>query len=314
MSQGREPDNEDYQEFLSRLEREFKPRGAPLEEQRSHYRMSSEEPSTQPADQPPSENQRRVALRLPLSRPRIVFALLAANVLMYAVSLLLSNSLRLPYVDDSTGAVVRDGFTAALYVLGAKENNAINVGQWWRLLTPMVLHGSLTHLLFNSWALYVLGTQAEQVYGMARFAAVYVLAGLAGSIASYAFNPESLSVGASGAIFGLLGALAAYSYTSRSLIGWEASKMQLGQMATLALINLAFGFIPGSNIDNSAHIGGLVVGGIVGFALAPRYAIRRSYVPQLEQRGSPVVGWAVAVVTLVALIGLFVIAYLAQVS
>lgn len=307
MSQERRPE-EDMRDFLARLEREFQPRTLPPEEQDAPPAPVYHDPSAVP---PPAQ-PRRVQLALPLSQPRVVYALLAINVLMYGVSLMLSTRFSSPAV---VGGQLADPFTAALYVLGAKENDAINVGQWWRLLTPMVLHGSLMHLLFNSWALYALGTEVERVYGTLRFVALYLLAGLAGSIASYVFNPQSLSVGASGAIFGMLGALAAFSYTSRSLIGWEASRMQLGQMATLAVINLAFGFIPGSNIDNSAHIGGLIVGGLVGLALAPRYVVeRRSYTPSVEQRGSPVLGWAVAAVTLLVLIGLFVLAWLAQIS
>lgn len=301
MSQDRQPD-EDVREMMARLEREFQPRSLPPEEQeaaRPVYRDPAA--GAPPAAMPPQ----RVQISLPLARPRAVYALLAINVLMYGLSLILSSRLPSQVVIDGQMA---DSFTAALYYLGAKENTAINAGQWWRLLTPMVLHGSLIHLLFNSWALYAIGMDVERVYGTARFLAIYLLAGLAGSIASYAFNAASLSVGASGAIFGLLGALAAFAYTSRSLIGREASRMQLGQMATLAVINLGLGFIPGSNIDNSAHIGGLIVGGLVGLAIAPRYMIeRRSYRPTLEQRGSATLGWLAVAVTLVALIGLFVL-------
>lgn len=302
MSQDRQPD-EDMREFLARLEREFQPRSLPPEEQdrpQPAYR--------DPASVPPVAPPQRVQLSLPVSQPRAVYVLLAINVLMYGVSLLLANRLGAQVIDQQA----IDPFTAALYFLGAKENGAINAGQWWRLLTPMVLHGSVFHLLFNSWALYALGADVERVYGTARFLATYLLAGLAGSIASYVFNPGSLSVGASGAIFGMLGALAAFSYTSRSLIGAEASRMQLGQMATLAAINLAFGFaVP--NIDNSAHIGGLIVGGLVGFALAPRYVVaRRGYQPSVERSGSASWGWGIAAVTLVVLIGLFALAWTAQ--
>ena len=284
MNERREPDDRDVREMMQRLEREFQSRSQPPDE------APAAPPIVEEAAAPP----RRVQLSLPLSQPRAVYVLLAINMLMYGVSVLLAT---------------RVGWQNALFFLGAKENEAINAGQWWRLLTPMVLHGNVTHLLFNSWALYVLGTEAERVYGTPRFLALYLLAGLAGSIASYVFNPDALSVGASGAIFGLLGALAAFSYTSRSFIGSEASKMQLGQMATLAAINLGFGFLPGTNIDNSAHIGGLVVGGIVGLALAPRYVIeRRSYMPSVERRDPPLVGWLVAGLTLIGLIAWFMLA------
>jgi rhomboid protease GluP len=281
MNERREPDDRDLREMMQRLEREFQSRSLPPDE------VTAAPPVLEEVAAP----SRRVQLSLPLSQPRAVYVLLAINVIMYGVSVLLAT---------------RVDWDIALLLLGAKSNAAIDAGQWWRLLTPMVLHGNLMHLLFNSWALYVLGTEAERVFGTLRFLALYLLAGLAGSIASYMFNPDALSVGASGAIFGLLGALAAFSYTSRSFIGWEASKMQLGQMATLAAINLGFGFLPGTNIDNSAHIGGLIVGGIVGLALAPRYVIeRRSYMPTVERRDPPLVGWLVAGLMLIGLIAWF---------
>lgn len=303
MSQDRKPD-EDMREFLARLEREFQPRSLPPEE-----REQPQPDYRDPASVPPVAPPQRMQVSLPVSQPRAVYVLLAVNVLMYGVSLLLASRLGGQVVIDQQAI---DPFTAALYFLGAKENAAINAGEWWRLLTPMVLHGSVFHLLFNSWALYALGADVERVYGTLRFLALYLLAGLAGSIASYVFNPGSLSVGASGAIFGMLGALAAFSYTSRSLIGAEASRMQLGQMATLAVINLAFGFaVP--NIDNSAHIGGLIVGGLVGFALAPRYVVeRRGYLPSVERRDSIVWGWGIAGVALLVLIGLFAGAWTLQ--
>jgi rhomboid protease GluP len=276
--------NEDMNEMLERLEREFNTRAQPPQD-------DAPSPGQQVIDATMQQPQ-RVRLTLPLAKPRLVYALLAANVIMYILTSLLAS---------------RYGFGGALDILGWKENSKIDAGQYWRLLTPMVLHGGLTHLLFNSWALYSLGTEAERVFGTVRFAAVYLLAGLAGSIASYMFNPAAPSVGASGAIFGLFGALAAFSYTSRSLIGWEASRMQLGQMATLVMINLAFGFsIP--NIDNSAHIGGLIVGGLAGLGLAPRYAVdRRSYMPSIERRDPPLAGWATAGGILVVLIVWFVV-------
>jgi rhomboid protease GluP len=304
MSERPEPDDRDLREMMSRLEQEFQSRPQPPEHsysppdsgtpprEFSYTPLNSGTPQT-PIVEEVFAAPRRVRLTLPLSRPRAIFALLAINVIMYGISVLLGS---------------RVGWNGALFLLGAKWNQAIDAGEWWRLFTPMVLHGNLTHLLFNSWALYALGTEAEQVYGTPRFLTLYLLSGLAGSIASYVFNPDALSVGASGAIFGLLGALAAFAFTSRSFVGWEASKMQLGQMATLAAINLAFGFVV-PNIDNSAHIGGLIVGGIAGLALAPRYVIeRRSYMPTVERRDMPLIGWIVAVLLLAGLVAWFLMA------
>lgn len=291
MSEPREQDDRDLREMMSRLEQEFHARPQPPEDR--YTPPSGGAPTPTPIVEEVYGAPRRVRLSLPISKPRAIFALLAINVIMYGISQLLSSQI---------------GWNAALFVLGAKQNDAIDAGQWWRLLTPMVLHGNLTHLLFNSWALYALGTEAERMYGTLRFLAIYLLSGLAGSIASYVFNPDVLSVGASGAIFGLLGALAAFAFTARTFVGWEASKMQLGQIATLAAINLVFGFVV-PNIDNSAHIGGLIVGGISGLALAPRYVIeRRTYMPTVERRDMPLIGWVVAIVLLVGLVAWFLVA------
>jgi rhomboid protease GluP len=297
MTQGRSPNDDEMREIMQRWEREFQ---RPAEGDRESssgayesaggpYESSAAPVIVEPYAPPPQR------LTLPVSQPRVVYLLLAVNVIMFVLTQVLAGQI---------GG--RNAFTAALFVLGAKENNAINGGEWWRLLSPMALHGSLMHLLFNSWALYVLGTEVERMFGTLRFVAIYLLAGLAGSIASYVFNPGSLAVGASGAIFGLLGALAAFAFAARSLIGREASKMQIGQMATLAGINLLFGFVV-PNIDNSAHIGGLIAGGIVGLALAPRYQIVRSYLPSIERRDQPVFGWAVAITMLAGLIGWFML-------
>jgi rhomboid protease GluP len=295
---------------MRRWEREFQQRALGAREsarEPDESRRNDQEPFAAPpvivepyAPPPPQR------LTLPTTQPRVVYLLLAVNVVMFVLTQVLAGRISVPYVDRTHGAVIINPFTAALYVLGAKENNAINGGEWWRLLTPMVLHGSLMHLLFNSWALYILGTEVERMFGTFRFIVIYLLAGLAGSIASYVFNPGSLAVGASGAIFGLLGALAAFAFAARSLIGWEASRMQIGQMATLAAINLIFGFVV-PNIDNSAHIGGLIAGGIAGLALAPRYAIVRGYLPRIERRDQPAFGWAVAFAVLAGLIAWFVL-------
>lgn len=303
MSENRSPRDDEYREWVARMEREFQPRGDTSDDRPER----GAEPIVERA--PVDTAPQYVSFSLARARPRAVYVLLAANVIMYVLTNVLTNRISLPYVDAARGFVTNDAFTAALYVLGAKLNTAIDAGQWWRLLTPMVLHGSLAHLAFNSLALYSLGPQVESTYGTDRFLTIYALAGLAGSVASYWFNPNALSVGASGAIFGLFSALAAFAYTSRSLLGAATTKTQLGQMATLVAINLAFGFVPGSNIDNSAHIGGLLVGGLAGYALAPRYSIeRQGHQPALVRRDRPALGWIVSVITLGALVAVMILA------
>ncbi len=281
---GRPPSDDDMRDLLERLDRELGMRSSPPPERE---RLDPARPTYVPP--------RPAMARRSMGTPRVVYVLLAINLLMFVVAYLLAQRLN-------------NNFALALFLLGAKQNDAINAGQWWRLLTPMVLHGGMAHLLFNSMALYVLGRDAEQIYGSLRFLIIYVVAGLAGSIASYTFNPQALSVGASGAIFGLLGSLGAFAYSARSFIGREASKTQVGQIATLALINLMFGFIPGSNIDNSAHIGGLIVGGLCGLLLAPRYHVAPGYVsPVVVRRDAGLFGWAGVVLVVGGLTAWFVV-------
>src|SRR4029453_1623435 len=140
--------------------------------------------------------------------------------------------------------------------LGALNAAAIaESGQWWRLLTVMVLHGGLLHWAFNSWALWAFGPTLESLLGRARFVALYVGTGLVGAGASFAFNQTTLGVGASGAIFGLLGALIAYFFRRRS----SGGSVPLQNLLLVLLLNL---FIASRNpsIDNLAHIGGFLAG------------------------------------------------------
>jgi rhomboid protease GluP len=234
-----------------------------------------------------------VRLRIPLSVPRVVYLLLGINVVMYLATIALG----------AAGI----GFNNALVLLGAKFGPLIEAGEYWRFITPIVLHGGLIHLAFNSYALYALGPEAERVYGSARFLAIYLLAGFAGTLASYIRTP-GVSIGASGSIFGLIGTLAAFFYAARSLLGPEASRERVNQMIGLAVVNIVLGFaFP--NIDQAAHIGGLLVGGLAGLALAPRFRIDdRVYPPVVVREDRPAFGWALAGVILLVLVGIAAVA------
>jgi membrane associated rhomboid family serine protease len=133
---------------------------------------------------------------------------------------------------------------------------AIAQGEWWRLFTSTLLHGSILHLLFNMYALYWLGPQLESSLGHMRFAALYVLSALGGSVASYWFSDlNTVSVGASGAIFGLI--------TATIVIGREM-RTDVSQLVVLLGINVVIGFLQ-SGIDWRAHFGGAVTGAAVAF-------------------------------------------------
>ena len=152
---------------------------------------------------------------------------------------------------------------------GAMFGPFIANGEYWRLLTAMFLHVGFVHLLFNGIGLFIFGRLVERVYGHFRFGIIYATAGLAGSVASYLINPTAIAAGASGAIFGVLGALAAFFLARRDVLG-ELGRQNLSGILIVAVISLLYGFItPG--IDNWAHMGGLVAGFGIGFAFVPEY-------------------------------------------
>ena len=143
-----------------------------------------------------------------------------------------------------------------LIQFGAKVNTLIQAGEVWRLFASTFIHIGIIHLIFNLYALWALGPLTEESLGHRKFLLIYILSGLGGSIASFVFS-TALSAGASGAIFGLLGALLYYSYKRPAL--WKSG---LGMNLVLViLVNLGFGLVqPG--IDNFAHLGGLITGTI----------------------------------------------------
>lgn len=146
---------------------------------------------------------------------------------------------------------------------------AVQDGEYWRLLTVTLVHGGLLHLLMNMYALWIVGPLAEALYGRALFVAIYLIAAVGGSTASYLFlaNP---AVGASGAIFGLFGLVFAATFFHKPLLRAQARAIT-SQIGVLIVINLVIGFGIGgfARIDNAAHVGGLLVGGWLGLLIAP---------------------------------------------
>src|ERR1700722_11816362 len=155
-------------------------------------------------------------------------------------------------------------------------------GEWWRLLTCVFVHGGIIHIAFNMWCLWNLGALAESFYGRWTYPPIYLICGVGASLASVAWHPGTPSVGASGAIFGLAGALIAAFKLGEVSVPRAALSGTLRSLGAFVFYNLIFGFaLPG--IDNAAHIGGLVTGLIVGAliaVIAPRHedAPRRALV------------------------------------
>ncbi len=195
------------------------------------------------------------AIRLPLAKPIITQVLLGMLIVVFLAETVLSRSLNttLP----------------ALVTLGAQVNSLVADGAVWRLLAAMFLHIGIMHLAFNGWALFSLGREVEMFYGPASFAVLYLLSGLAGNVAYYLFGTDTLSAGASGAVFGLVGAEVAFFLCNRSLFG-KLGRQRLSNLAGLIAINLLIGFTV-SGINNLAHLGGLVSGLLLGLGMAPRY-------------------------------------------
>ncbi|WP_214684025.1 rhomboid family intramembrane serine protease [Exiguobacterium sp. s155] len=150
-----------------------------------------------------------------------------------------------------------------LIAFGAKVNPLIEQGEWWRLITPMFLHIGWFHFAINMFALWSLGPLVERMYGSIRFLIIYLLSGVLATSASFAFS-ESISAGASGALFGLVGALLYFGLRDRSLF-----MKTLGPPLFIMLgLNVGLAFVLGAGLDHFAHagglIGGFVVSGVVG--------------------------------------------------
>lgn len=174
----------------------------------------------------------------------VTYILICVNILIFIITVFSSKNI---YNIDSY----------TLINFGAKVNVLINNGQPWRLITCAFLHGGLAHIAFNMYALKIIGSEVEYVYGKIKYLSIYLISALGGSIFSYLFNANSISVGASGAIFGLLGAMIIFGIRNKNKIG----KAYILNLFKVLLINIFIG-VTISNIDNGAHMGGLIFGGI----------------------------------------------------
>jgi membrane associated rhomboid family serine protease len=165
------------------------------------------------------------------------------------------------------GSTVMDFSGRELVQWGANVGALTLSGEWWRLLTCVFVHGGLFHIAFNMWCLWNLGQLCESLYGRWTYVAIYLICGLGASLASAAWHPYVPSVGASGAIFGLAGALITALKLGEFSVPRSALSGTLRSLGAFVVYNLIFGaIIPG--IDNTAHIGGLITGLIVGALIA----------------------------------------------
>jgi rhomboid protease GluP len=156
---------------------------------------------------------------------------------------------------------------AAVLRAGALSRDLVFQGEVWRLASAMFLHGGLEHLAGNAVGLFILGMAAEHAYGKLEMAGIYCISGIVGSLFSMTMNPGP-AVGASGAIFGLLGAMIVFFYKYRDLLHIRDKRVGNVLLLWAGYSIVTAYFIP--FVDNAAHIGGLMAGGLVGYGLAPR--------------------------------------------
>ena len=151
-----------------------------------------------------------------------------------------------------------------LITVGGNFSPYTTEGQWWRMFTATFLHAGLVHLIFNMYALYSFGVLAERLYGTRAFLGIYLLAGFAGSCGTLLASPMAVGVGASGAIFGIVGALLSFLITDKDLLSEGARKKLLTNFAIFVVYAIGSGFGK-AGIDNAAHVGGLFTGLILGW-------------------------------------------------
>jgi membrane associated rhomboid family serine protease len=222
------------------------------------YSLPEQEPGDLVEPRPYSPLQPR--FYIPVASPFWVRTLLAVNLVVF-VAMIAYGWLQFGDWDGTTNSIV-------LTTFGMKVNDLVAQGQVWRLFTAMFLHIGALHLLSNLYALHALGPLVEGYFGHGRFLAIYLIGGLTGSVASYAFSAAS-SAGASGAVFALIGATTVYFLRYRDNFGARGRAI-VQNMFVIIAINLVFGLsIP--FIDNWGHIGGLIGGAIVAWGLLPRY-------------------------------------------
>lgn len=232
-----------------------------------------------------------VRLSLPSLIPYVTYAIVGITGLIYLLQL---------------GSVALVGYASpaaqmdVLMAYGARVNELIRAGQLWRFFTPVLLHASIPHILFNMYALIAFGAGLERYFGHVRFLILYVLGGFAGNVLSFLLS-NGYSVGASTAVFGLVGAEGIFLYQNRGLLGNQFGRA-IGNVLFIVAVNLSMGLMTPS-IDNWGHVGGLL-GGLVftwfaGPVLEVRQAPAREALVLVDRREAREVFTGAAVVALI---------------
>jgi len=175
--------------------------------------------------------------------PYVTYVLIAINFIFFFVPLLLNQQEFVSNLLKTNGPMIRSG-------------------DYYRLFTGMLLHGSIFHLGLNCYALYIIGSQIESFLGKIKYIIIYIFSGLTAALLSITLNGNHSSIGASGAIFGLMGAMLYFGYYYRVYLG----NVVKTQLLPIVMLNLLIGFMS-TGIDNYAHIGGLIGGIVITIAL-----------------------------------------------
>jgi len=199
-----------------------------------------------------------------------------------------------------------DALSTVLINYGAKDNDLIVQGQYWRFVTPIFLHANLLHVGLNMLNLAVLGVFLERLVGHLRYLFIYFVTGIVSIIASFYFMPQEISVGASGAIFGLVGAYSIFVLMHRRAFPKHGIPALLWLIIVIG-VNLGIGlFVP--NVDNYAHIGGLLSGCLLGWWFTPLYALSPN--KTLVDTHSLARRWPLALLTIASVLLLAILARL----
>lgn len=185
-----------------------------------------------------------------MKKPIMTYILIAMNVLYFVAMYIFGNG--------ST-----DTFT--LLKFGANYAPLVQMGEWYRLFTSIFIHIGVLHLLCNMYSLYIIGAQLESFFGKFKYLLIYIFSGIVGNLFSILLT-GGIAAGASGAIFGLFGALLYFGYHYRIYLGTVIKS----QIIPLIILNLLIGFMS-TGIDNAAHIGGLIAGALVASAVGVKY-------------------------------------------
>jgi rhomboid protease GluP len=204
-----------------------------------------------------------VRLSLPTRVPYVTYAIVGITGLIYLLQL--GSEGLFGYANQAAGMDWLEAY-------GARINELIRAGQLWRFVTPILLHASIPHILFNMYALVVFGVGLERQFGHWRFLLLYLLGGFAGNVVSFLLS-NGYSVGASTAIFALVGAEGIFLLQNRELFGRQFGRA-IGNVIFVVAVNLLLGLTPG--IDNWGHVGGLLGGLVFTWFAGPVWEVQQA--------------------------------------